>query len=370
MKHVILVAMIDSVHTVRWIQNWQRTDEVEFTLVPSGPHRKPHPELVSLMSPNGPIREIRGSGIFGGLISYALDKFLGTPLQLKSLKAAIAQTKNSKYYLHYLETQHSGYLALRFLKKQDLPIVVGSNWGSDLYWFKRYERHRKKIVELLKRTDKYLVECQRDYDLAEQLGYKGEKTIIGPNSFAYRTRLEVNKEDLIVVKGYQGWAGLSHLVLRVLARNRREVRNFEIVIYSASSRTNLYCKYLRKRYGINITAYPKHHFSQQEMVHLFSRSRVYIGASKTDGISTSALEAMNQGAIPIQTNTSCINTLLSEGINGFAPEPTEEAIGQALLSALSLLSNNEFETKKSVELLENYGSDRVARARYKFAYDL
>ena len=362
--------MLDSVHTVRWIKNWHEKDEVEFILVPSGPHRKAHPELISLASPKGPIKEIKGSGLLGGLISYVLDKVLGTPFQLRFLRSAAAEIKTPNYCLHYLETQHSGYLALRFIRKQNVPSVVGSNWGSDLYWFKRFERHRKKIFELLKKTDKYLVECQRDYDLAEELGFKGEKTIVGPNSFVYKPRMEVDKENLIVVKGYQSWAGLSHLVLRVLVQNRREVRNFEILLYSASLRTNLYCKYLRKRYGINITAYPKHHFSQQEMALLFSRSRIYIGASKTDGISTSALEAMNQGAVAIQTNTSCINTLLSEGANGFAPEPSEQAVGQALRRALRLITNNEFDIKHSVELLENYGSKRVARARYKFAYDL
>ncbi len=362
--------MLDSVHTVRWIKNWQENDEVRFILVPSGPHRKAHPDLASLTSPNGPIKEIKGSGLLGGLFSYVSDKLLGTPFQLKFLRSAAAEINSTDYYLHYLETQHSGYLALRFIREQNAPIVVGSNWGSDLYWFKRSKRHRKKIVELLKRTDKYLVECQRDYNLAEGLGFRGEKTIVGPNSFVYRPRLGLDKENLIVVKGYQGWAGLSHLVLRALVQNRREVRNFKILVYSASPRTSLYCKYLGRKYDLNITTYPKHHFSQELMIQLFSRSRIYIGASKTDGISTSALEAMNQGAISIQTNTSCINTLLSEGVNGFAPEPSVEAIGQALRRALSLVTNNEFEIKKTEKTLESYGSERVARARFKFAYGL
>ena len=370
MKHVILVAMIDSVHTVRWIKNWQRTDQVEFTLVPSGPHRTPHPELVSLLSPNGPIREIKGSGLLGGLISYALDKFLGTTLQLKSLEAAIAQTKNSKYYLHYLETQHSGYLTLGFLKKQKGSFVVGSNWGSDLYWFKRFGRHRKKIIELLKRTDRYLVECQRDYELADELGYQGQKTIVGPNSYNYHPRLNLKKEKLIVVKGYQGWAGLSHTVLRALVRARTKLKGFEIVVYSASIRTRLYCKYLGQRFGMTVLAYPKHHFNQNQMRSLFARSSIYIGASRTDGISTSALEAMNQGALPIQTNTSCSGNLIIDGITGFTPGAIEDEIFESIHSALELIVSDRKFIEQNEKTLQDYASESVSRRRFVFAYDL
>jgi hypothetical protein len=41
------------------------------------------------------------------------------------------------------------------------------------------------------------------------------------------------------------------------------------------------------------------------MNELFKRSRIYLGASRSDGISTSFLEALNFGCYPIQTDTSC-----------------------------------------------------------------
>jgi hypothetical protein len=49
------------------------------------------------------------------------------------------------------------------------------------------------------------------------------------------------------------------------------------------------------------------------MRELFLESRIYIGASRTDGISTSFLEAVVSGCYPIQTNTSCAGEWVNIG---------------------------------------------------------
>ena len=370
MKQVILVAMIDSVHTVRWIKNWQATDELELTLVPSGPHRKPHPELTSLMSPNGPIRKIEGSGLFGGLISYALDKFFGTALQLRCLKSAATEIKTTKFYLHYLETQHSGYLTLRFLRKQRDAIVVGSNWGSDLYWFKRFNHHRKKIKELLQHTHKYLVECERDYELADELGFMGERTTVGPNSFIYKKRPKTAKDKLIVVKGYQGWAGRSHLALRAIAEASVHLRDFRVIVYSCGLRTRLLCGYLSKKSKVKFETFPKHALSEDDMNELFSRGQIYVGASISDGVSTSALEALNHDLIVIQTNSACLGNLIEDGNNVFSPSPDVTEIRESLIRSIVLAEDMVNAKTQSHSILMQYGSASLARKRFSFAYDL
>ena len=370
MKRVILVAMLDSVHTVRWLRNWKDGDEVEITLVPSGPHRRIHPELLLLMQPQGPLREIRGTSIFGGLISFALDKYLGSGFQLRHLQKATSAIGASTYYLHYLETQHSGYLALKHLREQKPAAVIGSNWGSDLYWFGRFKNHRKKIMKLLEITDRYLVECERDYELAERFGFRGAKTVVGPNSFSNDARLESQKENLIVVKGYQGWAGRAHSVLRACVRAKSHLKDFEIVVFSASFRTRFYCTYLRKRYGLKIHAYRKHHFDREQMLSLFARSIIYVGASRTDGVSTSALEAMSQGAFPIQTNTSCIGNFIVHGVTGLTPGPSEDELENAIIRALEIVKDNKDFIQANESILRSYASKTVARRRFAFSYDL
>jgi hypothetical protein len=53
--------------------------------------------------------------------------------------------------------------------------------------------------------------------------------------------------------------------------------------------------------------------SHQEVLDALGRSLLYFGFSKSDGISTTFLEALIMGAYPIQTNTSCANEWISQG---------------------------------------------------------
>jgi glycosyltransferase involved in cell wall biosynthesis len=63
----------------------------------------------------------------------------------------------------------------------------------------------------------------------------------------------------------------------------------------------------------------------------FANSRFYIGASRSDGISTSFLEALALGAYPIQTNTSCGNEWVEKGFHAHLIEPSKDAIYQAMI---------------------------------------
>ena len=49
------------------------------------------------------------------------------------------------------------------------------------------------------------------------------------------------------------------------------------------------------------------------MISEFGKSRIYVGCSASDGISTSFLESLITGCYPIQTNTSCANEWVDRG---------------------------------------------------------
>jgi glycosyltransferase involved in cell wall biosynthesis len=68
-----------------------------------------------------------------------------------------------------------------------------------------------------------------------------------------------------------------------------------------------------------------------DMYDKFAASRIYIGASRSDGISTSFLEALALGAYPIQTNTSCGNEWVEKGFQAHIIEPSQNAILEALI---------------------------------------
>ena len=68
---------------------------------------------------------------------------------------------------------------------------------------------------------------------------------------------------------------------------------------------------------MSIESIGKHKLTHNELLELFRNSRIYIGLSKSDGISTSCIEAMTQGCIPIQSDSSCANEWFTDGSSGF-----------------------------------------------------
>jgi glycosyltransferase involved in cell wall biosynthesis len=92
-------------------------------------------------------------------------------------------------------------------------------------------------------------------------------------------------------------------------------------------------------------------------IDLLSESVVCIGASKSDGISTTFLEALAVGCYPIQTNTSCANEWLSQGFMASIVEPTTNAILEELCRVLS-----------DKDVLFHASQNNVKLAREKLAY--
>jgi glycosyltransferase involved in cell wall biosynthesis len=110
---------------------------------------------------------------------------------------------------------------------------------------------------------------------------------------------------------------LADIALESLAQVGSEILNFEIVVYSTDPKTRRIIRRLKKTTNLNIRAIAKHGMSHEQMLQLFSSARIYIGISRSDGISTSLLEAMSTGCFPIQTSTSCASEWITDGLSGF-----------------------------------------------------
>lgn len=318
-KRVLIVGMLDSVHLARWVSQFDPS-EYSFLIFPSTPNRKIHPKLQDLVTTSKTIRVEPFAGKFSVLI-WVFDIAFGGRLRAWLLCQSIRKFK--PHVLHAVEFQHAGYLADKALNR--LPFqgqLVLTNYGSDIYWFQRFPRHLSKIKSLLSKADRYLAECQRDVDLARQFGFEGTALEVMPNSGGFtveqmeRNVIKTSDRRTILVKGYEGWAGRSHLVADSLKKIDNRLKSYEIVFYSCSALTRLYLRMLRRKSELNLRWYGKNELTHEEMLEMFGSARIYIGASVTDGISTSMLEAMAMGAFPIQTNTACTSEWLKNGING------------------------------------------------------
>ncbi len=325
-KRVVLVCMVDSIHVARWIAQFEPS-EVEFTLFPSTPNRRVHSMIKDMTVKNGNIKIVP----FGGKLSillWGIDLVFSDYVRGLLLRRLLMRDRPD--FVHALELQHGGYITSRALEDTSLKTpFIATNYGSDIYWFQQFPKHLSKIEKLLARADRYSAECNRDVDLAKKYGFTGEVMPVFPNAGGIRSgNLDSLQEPTshrkwIVVKGYTGWAGLGDVALEAVISLESELNDYHVHFYSCSRKFAGRIRKLSLATGISMSFSLKGELTHDQMMRLFSKARIYLGLSKTDGISTSMLEAMANGAVPIQSSTACTSDWIIDGQSGFAPSTLE-----------------------------------------------
>ena len=242
-----------------------------------------------------------------------------------------------------MEFQHSGYLVLRAreLYGPGFPTWLATNWGSDIFYFGRFADHRAQIERLLTAIDFYSCECKRDIAIARELGYSGQAFSGIPNSGGFdlkqvaslRSPQPPSRRKVVMVKGYQHFAGRALTALKVLERLASRLTGYRVILFSVSDEPRRRARELQQAgvLDIHVIDWATH----EQILRHFGEARIYMGISISDAISTSALEAMAMGAFPIQTNTSCCDEWFKDGEGGFIVSPGDfdvicEKFGRAL----------------------------------------
>ena len=342
MKKILIVAMADSVHTARWLEQFENSEN-EFVLFPSSPHRRIHPKIVRLLSESSQMKISIPYGLRNtGLIFAAIDKLIDNRLRGNLLRRLIERFQPN--VLHALETQGAGYVAyaaLRHVSRK--PAFILTEWGSDFYWFRRFPRHERRLRKLLTQVDVLSMECERDVQISRELGFTGAIFPPYPYTGGYQvqskeeteTNLMTSSRRTILIKGHTRFVGRALVVLQAIEELARLAADFQIVVYSADPSARREARKLSKKYGLSVTAYRRGGLSHEKLLEIFQQSRVYIGISLSDAASMSLLEAMVCGTFPIQTNTSCADEWIVNGKSGFIVSPDDDAgLVKAISSAL------------------------------------
>jgi glycosyltransferase involved in cell wall biosynthesis len=139
---------------------------------------------------------------------------------------------------------------------------------------------------------------------------------------------------MIVLKGYQNWAGRALVGLEAIRYCADLLQDYTLIIYMASPEMLIAAELFSQdtKIPVQIVSSVPH----DEMLRWYSRARIYIGLSISDGISTSLLEAMAMGTFPIQSCTACADEWIANGQSGFIVPPEDpRAIAEALRQALT-----------------------------------
>jgi hypothetical protein len=346
-KRILVVGMLDSIHLARWLEQF-KDEKLDISIFPSRKYRFIHPQLWSLTESiniaNFQIIGISPKIFRFGHVDFMLKEIFGKFFKSLSRKYSLQKTlkKNNFELIHAIEIQGGGYLIgsieEAFYKKSK---IILTNWGSDIYYFMKNPKHLDLIKNLLKRVDYYSAECERDYKLARDLGFSGQELPCIPNSGGFdvmRDHLAYVKPSLrnqIIIKGYGGLFGRPDILIQVIGKICIEFPNLNFFIYSVTKDSLKLImdlpKHVRKKIKYSTV---RRNLSRLDLLNQFSKSRIYIGCSESDGISTSFLESLISGSYPIQSNTSCADEWIKKGAVGSVVPLDFEIIMESVRSAV------------------------------------
>ena len=370
---ILVVAMLDSIHTARWLSQFQ-DQKIDFVIVGSKKHRELHPNLIQLLKSNGEAHfELANFKNFLGLAGYFdfiffvfIPQFFHIDFRLKRLASLL--NRKSFDYVHALEIQGAGYLVDRALRKSSVKVkFILTNWGSDIYYYENDADHRMAIQSALQSATHYSAECRRDYVLARELGFTGIELPCMPNAGGFDLRLIQNQSltstrTSIVAKAYGGDFGRGDLVVESLSQILHRFNNATVFLYSVTDDLIEMVEQLGVRFPDRVQYSGRRStLSRSQMRELFLKSRVYVGASRSDGISTSFLEALISGCYPVQTNTSCANEWVESGALATLVGMDVVQITNALESALTNNLLVDVAQEKNKKIAESHLSSDVIR---------
>jgi glycosyltransferase involved in cell wall biosynthesis len=128
-----------------------------------------------------------------------------------------------------------------------------------------------------------------------------------------------SSRSIILIKGYQDNPGRALNALNVIASLKDEIKQYQVIVYSAAEAVQVQVDVLRNRDQINILALPR--IPHEQMKEYFAKARISISLAVSDGLPGALVEAMEMGALPIQSSNSAVGEFLIHGETGFIVDP-------------------------------------------------
>ena len=276
-------------------------------------------------------------------------------VDIKRLLLRYCLSTNSFKYVHAIEIQGAGYLYSSLPKSTlNRNTLILTNYGSDIIFYRNFPDHRIKISSVLSIAKFYSAECQRDYEIALSMGFVGKFLPCIPNSGGFTDHtfdlnvIPSEERNLIVAKCYGGIFGLGDIIIDALNIFLIDKPEVKIIIHSVTDDLLKKAVKFTKHFPNQVQIFTiRQKIQRSELLEYISQAKIYVGASKSDGISTSFLEAVCLGAYPIQTNSSCANEWINLGFVGTLVDQSMLEISNVLNS---IYSDSDLNSKRLLNL--------------------
>ncbi|QSB27987.1 glycosyltransferase [Flavobacterium sp. CLA17] len=372
----ILFISMPSIHVIRWIENLKDTSfelywydilgrgkletlETVRQLLETSKRKIPHIKGEYFLSKHSPG--------FYSLIHPFLEVTENEVLEriIKEINPDI---------IHSFEMQSCSYPIVKTMNKFPEIKWIYSCWGNDLFYFKNNKDHLIKIRNALARINFIHTDCLRDYQIAKELGFKGQHLGVIPGGTGYKLeeldflKLPFSERKIILVKGYQHKFGRALNVVKALQKNLSLLQDHEIVIFGAHAQIKAYVEQNKLPFRI----FDRDELSQNQVMKLMGESLLYIGNNISDGMANTMLEAIVMGAFPIQSNPGNVSAeIITHGSNGLLIQDPEniDAIAELIIQAIenkAMLENaNKLNDKIAIEKLDYHVNQRKVIALYQ-----
>lgn len=328
-------------------------------LFSSSPGRVINPKLVNLLEEFPARVSISRFSPKYPWLTYLIDLIPGLSSRRKMLQKCVDEQKFDA--IHFFEMQHSGYL-LQSLKELPRTKIIYSNYGSDIFWYQKFAKHVRRMQRILSATDLVFYECSRDLIFIKAAAKKGLVTVRTVNSGGLRPLTPTYKpsaRSTILVKGYSNRWGKGIWTLLQMSKLTSMLRSFEVVVYSCDPHVVPLAHLWGLVSRVTIRTHIKGSLSHDETLALFEDSIAHVAMSKSDGIPSSTLEAMRGGAIPIQSNSACMERFIQNGINGFLIPINGSELRKALVTILQDVAFTQKARVENMKLISEVHSEET-----------
>lgn len=391
-KKILILAMGNSIHTVRWVSLLAEMDCDIFLFnsftIPTVSYANQYPQNVTLFNFESSSKKYKKMCLKHPIKSVKLLKnfskdnficaFASDIRNAEVNKLAELIQENDFALVHTLHTQTSATLFLEAMSKvqKQSPIWVNTVWGSDLFLHQWITDSRRTLANILPKVDYYWGEGFRDYSLARSLGFAGEFLPPVPAFGGFdMEKLEAleyikpSQRKKILIKGYMNVVGRAEIAFHALERCAELLEGYEIIIFSYENviittiGSIFSCKY-------NIPVTPISGISYEEILKLHLSSRLCIALSTSDGLPASFIESMACGEFPIQSRTSMCDEWAVDGetalfVDAYDVNQVEQAVRRALTEDSLVDSAGEKNRERVKERLDN----KVVTEQVKAVYE-
>jgi glycosyltransferase involved in cell wall biosynthesis len=340
---ILLVGMVDSPHFHKWLSAiFTALPSKQVLIFPSDRPRFSDKKVVLSVEKQRfmQVFKLFPTTRINFVLYYVLDILFG--LKWRAYFLAKFIIKHKPAIIHFHEMQHGAYIYNLIVNYQKVPNNshnIISTWGSDLTLFSWVDKHQMQIRSCLNWADVLTAEKEVELDDALRLGFKGK--FLAPIYITLGEKLQSefgyskpSSRNVILVKGHQSETGRALNALIVIAGMRRELKNFEIIVYSAPESVRTQVDLLRNKHQLDIKVTGK--IANDEMKALFQKARVAISLAISDGLPGVLVEAMAAGAFPIHSQNSAAQRFITHGESGFIVNPWDfDEIRESLYKAIT-----------------------------------